>query len=209
MPARPSQTVVFAGVLAGLGLSVALSSCSGSSPDNAASPLRIGAIPDQNPEKLNRLYGTLSDELSDQLDVEVSTYWNYAAAVSAFAAAVDLVWFGGLTGVQARLQTPGSQVLAQRDIDAEFTSVFIAHGASGLKPITSRISWCIRQTLRFRIRKLHLRSADAASPPAKRRYTRGFRRWSPGFSGSHDAIAVVQSGSYEAGALNSQVWETR
>ena len=29
----------------------------------------------------------------------------------------------------------------------------------------------------------------------------------PGFSGSHDAtIALVQSGSYQAGALNEQVW---
>ena len=32
----------------------------------------------------------------------------------------------------------------------------------------------------------------------------------PGFSGSHDAtIALVQSGAYEAGALNSQVWKAQ
>ena len=31
----------------------------------------------------------------------------------------------------------------------------------------------------------------------------------PGFSGSHDAtIAVVQSGAYELGALNEQVWRS-
>ena len=29
-----------------------------------------------------------------------------------------------------------------------------------------------------------------------------------GFSGSHDAtLALIQSGSYEAGALNEQIWE--
>ena len=33
--------------------------------------LRIGAIPDQNPEHLNRLYKVLSSELSEQLDVQV------------------------------------------------------------------------------------------------------------------------------------------
>ncbi|MEX1316922.1 MAG: putative selenate ABC transporter substrate-binding protein, partial [Synechococcaceae cyanobacterium] len=33
--------------------------------------LRIGAIPDQNPEKLNRLYGLVADELSEQLQVPV------------------------------------------------------------------------------------------------------------------------------------------
>ena len=215
MPARPSQTVVFAGVLAGLGLAVALSSCSGSSPSNAASPLRIGAIPDQNPEKLNRLYGTLSDELSDQLDVEVKyvPVSNYAAAVSAFrSGSLDLVWFGGLTGVQARLQTPGSQVLAQRDIDAEFTSVFIAHGASGLRPITSadqlvqlkgkRFAFGSESSTSGRLMPQHFLQQNGVTPA-------DFAGGRPGFSGSHDAtIAVVQSGSYEAGALNSQVWES-
>ena len=33
--------------------------------------LRIGAIPDQNPEHLNRLYKILSSELSEQLNVQV------------------------------------------------------------------------------------------------------------------------------------------
>ena len=33
--------------------------------------LKVGAIPDQNPERLNRLYGQLSDELSERLDVKV------------------------------------------------------------------------------------------------------------------------------------------
>ena len=140
MPDRQPRVIVFSGFLAGLGLTAALTGCSSTNPGGEASTLRIGAIPDQNPEKLNRLYDTLSDELSERLDVPVKyvPVSNYAAAVSAFrSGSLDLVWFGGLTGVQARLQTPGSQVLAQRNIDAEFTSVFIAHGASGLKPITS------------------------------------------------------------------------
>ena len=215
MPARQQNSPVFAGLLAGLGLTVALSGCSGSATDGATSPLRIGAIPDQNPEKLNRLYSTLSDELSDQLDVEVKyvPVSNYAAAVSAFrSGSLDLVWFGGLTGVQARLQTPGSQVLAQRDIDAEFTSVFIAHGASGLKPITSadqlvqlkgkRFAFGSESSTSGRLMPQHFLQQNGVTPT-------DFAGGRPGFSGSHDAtIAVVQSGSYEAGALNSQVWES-
>ena len=36
-----------------------------------------------------------------------------------------------------------------------------------------------------------------------------FQVW-PGFSGSHDStIALVQSGAYEVGALNSQVWKAQ
>ncbi|MGA0338438.1 MAG: PhnD/SsuA/transferrin family substrate-binding protein, partial [Vulcanococcus sp.] len=48
--------------------------------------LRIGAIPDQKPEKLNRLYGLVANELSKQLNVDVKyvPVTNYAAAVSAF-----------------------------------------------------------------------------------------------------------------------------
>ena len=33
--------------------------------------LNIGAIPDQNPERLNRLYKVLSSELSERLNVQV------------------------------------------------------------------------------------------------------------------------------------------
>jgi len=216
MPDRQPRAIVFSGFLAGLGLTAALTGCSSTNPSGEASTLRIGAIPDQNPEKLNRLYDTLSDELSEQLDVPVKyvPVSNYAAAVSAFrSGSLDLVWFGGLTGVQARLQTPGSQVLAQRDIDAEFTSVFIAHGASGLKPITSsdqlvqlkgkRFAFGSESSTSGRLMPQYFMEQNGVTPE-------DFAGGRPGFSGSHDAtIAVVQSGAYEAGALNSQVWESQ
>ena len=111
-------------------------------PALAAEVLRISAIPDQNPERLNRLYGLVASELSEQLDVPVRyvPVIDYAAAVTGFRRGdLDLVWFGGLTGVQARLQTPGAVVLAQRDVDARFRSVFIANSAAlkGVKPFSS------------------------------------------------------------------------
>jgi len=64
--------------------------------------LRIVAIPDQNPEHLNRLYKVLSSELSEQLNVQVRyiPVTNYAAAVTAFRTGnLDLVWCGALTGL--------------------------------------------------------------------------------------------------------------
>ena len=177
--------------------------------------LHIGAIPDQNPEKLNRLYSSLSDELSDQLKVPVQyvPVSNYPAAVSAFrTGSLDLVWFGGLTGVQARLQTPGANVLAQRDIDAQFTSVFIANGASGLRPFTSG-----DQLTNLKGRRLSFGSESSTSGRLMPQYfmgqngvtTEDLAGGAPGFSGSHDAtVAVVQSGAYEVGALNEQVWKS-
>ena len=214
MPGREQPAVKVAGLITGVALAAAMGSCS-SAPHSAEQVLRIGAIPDQNPEKLNRLYGSLSDELSHSLNVAVRyvPVSNYAAAVSAFrSGSLDLVWFGGLTGVQARLQTPGAMVLAQRDIDAEFTSVFIANGASGLRPITSA-----DQLVQLKGRRLAFGSESSTSGRLMPQYFLGengvtmadLAGGAPGFSGSHDAtIAVVESGAYEVGALNEQVWRS-
>ena len=90
--------------------------------------LKIGAIPDQNQEILDRRFNLLSKELSKQLNLEVKyvPVVNYLGAVTGFKTkSLDLVWFGGLTGVQARLQTPNSIVIAQRCIDKEFKSVYL------------------------------------------------------------------------------------
>ena len=215
MSVRERRAVVATGLIAGLVLTASVSSCGAPQNDAKQAVLQIGAIPDQNPEKLNRLYGTLSTELSEKLDVPVryAPVSNYAAAVSAFrTGSLDLVWFGGLTGVQARLQTPGARVLAQRDIDAEFTSVFIANGASGLRPFTSA-----DQLVELKGRRLAFGSESSTSGRLMPQFFMGengvkpedLAGGGPGFSGSHDAtVAVVQSGAYEVGALNEQVWRS-
>ena len=215
MSVREQRAVIATGLISGLAIAASLTSCSAPEKDAKQAVLQIGAIPDQNPEKLNRLYGALSEELSEKLEVPVryAPVSNYAAAVSAFrTGSLDLVWFGGLTGVQARLQTPGARVLAQRDIDAEFTSVFIANGASGLRPFTSA-----DQLVELKGRRLAFGSESSTSGRLMPQYFMGengvkpddLAGGAPGFSGSHDAtIAVVQSGAYEVGALNEQVWRS-
>ena len=215
MRTQKLQLSLAASLLTGIAVATAVASC-GSGPLGTESPvLHIGAIPDQNPEKLNRLYSSLSAELSDQLKVPVEyvPVSNYPAAVTAFrTGSLDLVWFGGLTGVQARLQTPGAKVLAQRDIDAKFTSVFIANGASGLRPFSTG-----DQLTNLKGRRLSFGSESSTSGRLMPQYfmsqngvgTDELAGGAPGFSGSHDAtIAVVQSGAYEVGALNEQVWKS-
>ena len=181
---------------------------------NARDTLRIGAIPDQNPERLNRRYGQLVAELSDKLKVPVRylPVSNYPAAVSAFrTGSLDLVWFGGLTGIQARLQTPGAQVVAQRAIDAKFNSVFIANASAGLQPIGSidgltslkgkRFTFGSESSTSGRLMPQHFLAQAGVTP-------KQFAGGQAGFSGSHDAtIALVQSGSYQAGALSQPVWD--
>ena len=177
--------------------------------------LVVSAIPDQNPEKLNRLYSLLADELSDSLDIEViyKPVINYQAAVTAFRTGdLDLVWFGGLTGVQARLQKPGSVVIAQRDIDSNFHSLFIAHSKTKIKPISNINGLKVLKGKRFtfgsesstsgRLMPQHFLSKAGV-------FLSDFKGGRAGFSGSHDAtIVLVQSGSYEVGAVNEEVWKT-
>ena len=214
MPARERWTAV------ALGLSLALAPvvlplAPRPAAAQATKPvLRISAIPDQNPEKLNRLYGQVAQQLSKQLGVPVQyvPVIDYAAAVSAFRTGnLDLVWFGGLTGVQARLQKPGAQVIAQRDIDAAFHSVFIANKASGLQPITS-----LKGLGELKGKRFTFGSESSTSGRLMPQFflqqagvkLSDFAGGAPGFSGSHDAtIALVQSGAYQAGAVNEQVWK--
>jgi phosphonate transport system substrate-binding protein len=186
-----------------------------SGPAATATVLRISAIPDQNPEKLNRLYGLVADELSESLGRKVVyvPMVDYSAAVTAFRKGdLDLVWFGGLTGVQARLQTPGARVLAQRDVDAAFHSLFIGNreATAGLQPI--RTTADLRQ-LRGRRFTFGSESSTSGRLMPQHFLQQGgvkltdFAGGGPGFSGSHDAtIALVQSGAYDAGAVNEQVW---
>ena len=207
MPSSPGGALVRTALICLIGLL----SCT----NQTEKTLRIGAIPDQNPERLNRLYGLLSSELSKELNVPVryKAVTNYPAAVSAFRTdSLDLVWFGGLTGVQARLQKPGAEVIAQRDIDAKFTSVFIANTKSGIKPLKSqsglqqlngkRFTFGSESSTSGRLMPQHFLQQAGVQ-------MNDFSGGKPGFSGSHDAtIALVQSGSFDAGALNESVWES-
>ncbi len=174
----------------------------------------MSAIPDQNPEKLNRLYSLLANELSENLDIEVvyKPVINYQAAVTAFRTGdLDLVWFGGLTGVQARLQKPGSVVIAQRDIDAKFHSLFIANTKSKIKPISK-----LSDLKSLKGKRFTFGSESSTSGRLMPQYflakagvaISDFKGGRVGFSGSHDAtIVLVQSGSYEIGAVNEEVWK--
>ena len=177
--------------------------------------LVIGAIPDQDPEVLARNYELVANYLSEEIGVAVrfEPVTEYDAAVTGFRVGdLDLVWFGGLTGVQARLQVDGAEAIAQRDIDQEFTSVFIASADSGIDPIGSvdELEVVAGRTLTF----------GSDSSTSGRLMPQSFLNQAgvsledlngePGFSGSHDAtIELVEAGTFEVGALNSQVWNAR
>lgn len=186
------------------------------SEDAAETPtLRIAAIPDQDPERLARTYDLVSTYLSDALGLEVEyvPVTDYAASVTLFRTGdLDLVWYGAVTGVQARLVTPGAMVIAQRDIDAEFRSVFVANVDAGIEPFDTVDGLVALRGTRF--------TFGSESSTSSRMMPQFFLGEAGvtleefdgevGFAGSHDAVlAVVEAGSYETGTLAEAVWESR
>ena len=169
------------------------------------------AIPDENTARLQERFGKVAAYLTDSLGVEVkyTPVKSYSASVAAFKNdQVQMAWFGGLSGVQARRAVPGSRAIAQGAEDPQFISYFIAHTQTGLMAgdefpagiegrtftFGSKGSTSGRLMPEFFIRK-HLKKA-----PEK-----AFER--VGFSGDHSkTLALVQAGSYAVGALNYKVW---
>src|SRR3712207_5396474 len=54
----------------GVALAAAVTGCGRSAASAPPGPLHVGAIPDQDPEVLQRLYGTVADAVSAALDLE-------------------------------------------------------------------------------------------------------------------------------------------
>lgn len=200
-----------------LGLLLPLTACNSTptNTQNQTEPFVTGAIPDQDPEKLQRLYSKLSTYLEQELGVpvEYQPVTDYAAAVTAFKVGdLDMVWFGGLTGVQARLQVPGTQAILQRDIDEQFKSVFIANKNSKIAEI--------KEITDLQNLKGHTFTFGSESSTSGRLMPQYFLQQAGvnledfqgqvGFSGSHDkTIKLVEAGTYEVGVLNQQVWQSR
>jgi len=181
----------------------------------SSEPFTISAIPDQDPEQLNRIYGTVANYLTRAtgVKVEYEPVTDYPASISLFKVGdLDMVWFGGLTGVQARLQTPGAKAILQRDIDENFHSVFIVNTATKIEPLADVAALSALKGRRF--------TFGSESSTSGRLMPEFFLNQAgvetsdfsgqAGFSGSHDkTIELVTAGTFEAGVLNEQVWESR
>ena len=180
---------------------------------HADETFRFTAIPDEDQSRLVERFSKVADYLSDRLgvDVEYVPVTSYGAAVTAFRNdQVQLAWFGGLSGVQARQLVPGSQAIAQGKEDAAFVSYFIANTATGIEPEQDELPASVRgHSFTFgaktstsgRLMPEHfIRQRFDSAPEAV------FSR--VGFSGDHTrTIALVESGTYDIGAVNFTVWQ--
>ena len=183
------------------------SACAGGNGDTPET-LYIGGIPDQETSLLVRRFDGLAHYLSDKLGVPVKykASIDYAAVVTAFANGdLHLAWFGGLTGVQARKQSPGAKAIAQRPRDTEFVSAYIVQSDLPAQELQDLAG------LTFTFGSIN--STSGHLMPRHYLVQAGIDPDSdfnglPNFSGSHNTTwKLVESGSFQAGALNKTVWE--
>ena len=173
----------------------------------ALKELRISAIPDENPQEMLRIYQPFADYLSKEVGIPVkfTPVVDYAATVEGLAAnRLEMVWYGGLTSVQAARQAKGARRIIMRKEDAEFKSHFITRKDTGIKNLKD-----------LKGKTFSFGSVSSTSGHLMPRYfliknginpEKDFSKFS--FSGAHDATAAwVESERVDAGALNFLVWD--
>ena len=171
------------------------------------------AIPDQDETRLTERFGKVAAYLEQKLGVPVRyvPVKSYPAAVTSFVnGEVQLAWFGGVTGVQARAKVPGSEAIAQGAEDTAFRSYMIANAATGLKEAPDIQKGIAGHTFTFGARtstsgrvmpQYYLGQAFDGKEPGQ-----VFSR--VGFSGDHSrTIQLVQSGAYDIGVVDYSVWD--
>ena len=169
------------------------------------------AIPDQDETRLVQRFTKVADLLKQKLGVDVKylPVKSYPATVTAFVnSQVQLAWFGGFTGVQARSRVPGSEAIAQGAEDVKFKSYLIANAKTGLARSKGLPMGIAGKTFTFGSRS----STSGRLMPeffVRKEFGKGpneiFAR--VGFSGDHSrTIQLVQSGAFEVGVLDYTVW---
>ena len=171
------------------------------------------AIPDQDETRLVERFNRFAKYLEPKLGVPVKyvPMKSYPAAVTAFINNdVQLAWFGGYTGVQARHAVPGSEAIAQGAEDVNFKSYFIANSETGLKPSKDFPAGIQGKTLTF-----GSRSSTSGRVMPEYFIRKHFAGKQPddifsrvGFSGDHSrTLQLVQSGAYQVGVMDYTVYE--
>lgn len=191
-----------------LALALSLTTALGAS----AQTLYFSAIPDEDETRLVERFSKVADYLEGELGVDVQfvPVKSYAASVTAFRNdQIQLAWFGGLTGVQARLAVPEARAIAQGKEDPIFVSYFIVNTETGLEPSDSFPAEAQGMSFTFGAKtstsgrlmpEYWIREETGEAPEAF------FDR--VGFSGDHSqTLRLVASGAWQVGALNFAVYD--
>ena len=190
-----------------LGIAALTAASALTSTSYAQTVFRVTTIPEEAATEQTRKFGPIVKYLESKLGQKVDfiPVSDYPAAVEALVnKQVDMVWFGGLTFVQASIRSGGKIVpIAQREEDTKFQSVFITKPDSGIKTLADlkgkQLSFGSQSSTSGHLMPRSF-LLDAKIDPDK-----DFKRVA--YSGAHDAtIASVVSGKVDAAALDITVW---
>lgn len=195
-----------------LTLAIAAVGCGGS--DDAEKVFRFTALPHSDTTELKRKFDPVAAYLSGKLGVKVEYVpaTDYDSSLQMFKNGdVQMAWFGGLTGVQARNAIAGARAIVMGDTDKAFKSYFIAHRDTGLTR-SDEFPAAI-QGLKFTFGSA--KSTSGRLMPEffimehSGKTATEFFAQTPGFSGKHDLTArAVESGAYQAGAMNYGTYDS-
>lgn len=171
-------------------------------------PLRVGVVPNQNPEKVEAEYGPFGDYLSGQLarEVELTVPTSYSAVVEAMVNdQLDLAYFGGLSYVQARNRADVTPLVTEINPytgDTTYHSLIITPADSDIQEVSE-----------LRGRNFAFGSASSTSGslyPAIMLQDAGIDyRTDLGeytYTGGHDATAqAVANGSVDGGGVEDRI----
>ncbi len=202
-------------VLALLGLVAAVAPGCGNKADDAK-VLTFSAIPGEEDTKLTEKFTKFGKYLGDKLGIEVKyrAASDYGASVKMFEKGeIQLAWFGGLTGVQARHKVKGAKAIAQGAEDPNYFSYFIANADAGITPSESRDSFpkglegksftfgSPRSTSGRLMPEHFIRTMGGKAP-------KDLFGSEPQFSNKHNLTAKwVESGKVQVGALSYKTYD--
>lgn len=166
--------------------------------------LRVGVLPDERPDALRQRYQPLIAHLARELGQEVRLVIpeDYEQLVTRFGSGdLDLAYFGGVTYVAAA-ERHGALPLVMRDIDAGFTSYFLARAERPETAVAdfegmafafgSELSTSGHLMPRFFLQEQEIVPETFFA--------------SVRYSGTHDAtVAWVRDGKADLGAANAEV----
>ncbi|MDA0667135.1 MAG: putative selenate ABC transporter substrate-binding protein [Planctomycetota bacterium] len=212
MSPRSSSHLLPFGVLAFI---LALAACGGTEKESneTSSTLYFTAIPDHDSTELEAKFQPVAAYLSEQLGVPVEYVptADYSASVEMFRNGdVQLAWFGGLSGVQARSTVDGSRAIAQGKSDPEFVSYFVVNGETSVQKSDSfpmglegmSFTFGSPQSTSGRLMPEHFIVENTGRSP------KDFFGAEAAFSGSHDKTAkLVEAGTFQAGAMNYKTYD--
>lgn len=177
--------------------------------------LRFSGIPNQNTTELNEKYKPLAEHLSKTLGIKVEYVpsADYNASVDGFKNGdLQLCWFGGFTGVQAREAVKGAHAIVCGKRDTAFKSYFVAHKDAGLAKGADFPLGMKGKTFTFG----SAQSTSGRLMPEYyiRKHTKGspkdFFGSEPNFSGSHDkTLELVAAKAFDFGVVDYTVYEKR